>query len=89
MRAVAARASRPVKDEPRCSRSRCPGGDLSLTLDMELMRTLERAFRGHPSGCGRVVVDVNDRQGARAVLQARLRPQRDQAAAQRASARAS
>jgi penicillin-binding protein 2 len=34
-----------------------PGRDLTLTLDMELMRTLEKAFRGHPSGAA-VVVDV-------------------------------
>jgi penicillin-binding protein 2 len=35
-----------------------PGRDLTLTLDLELMRTIERAFRGHPSGAV-VVVDVN------------------------------
>ena len=34
-----------------------PGRDLRLTLDMDLMRVLERAFRGHPSGAA-VVVDV-------------------------------
>jgi penicillin-binding protein 2 len=34
-----------------------PGRDVTLTLDMELMRIVERAFRGHPSG-GAVVVDV-------------------------------
>jgi len=34
-----------------------PGRDMSLTLDMDLMRIVERAFRGHPSG-GAVVVDV-------------------------------
>lgn len=34
-----------------------PGRDLTLTLDMELMRIIERAFRGHPSGAA-VVVDV-------------------------------
>jgi penicillin-binding protein 2 len=27
-----------------------PGRDLTLTLDMDLMRSVERAFRGHPSG---------------------------------------
>ena len=43
---------------------------------------LERAFRGHPSGAA-VVVDVRTRQGARAVLQARLRPERDERQAQR------
>ena len=35
-----------------------PGLDLRLTLDMDMMRSAERAFRGHPSG-GVVVVDVN------------------------------
>jgi penicillin-binding protein 2 len=35
-----------------------PGRDLSLTLDMELMRIVERAFRGRPSGAA-VVVDVH------------------------------
>jgi penicillin-binding protein 2 len=35
-----------------------PGRDMSLTLDMDLMRIVERAFRGHPSGAA-VVVDVN------------------------------
>jgi penicillin-binding protein 2 len=34
-----------------------PGRDLRLTLDMDLMRIVERAFRGHPSGAV-VVVDV-------------------------------
>ncbi len=34
-----------------------PGLDVTLTLDMELMRTIDRAFRGHPSGAA-VVVDV-------------------------------
>jgi penicillin-binding protein 2 len=34
-----------------------PGRDVTLTLDMELMRIVERAFRGHPSGAA-VVVDV-------------------------------
>jgi penicillin-binding protein 2 len=34
-----------------------PGRDLSLTLDMELMRIVERAFRGRPSGAA-VIVDV-------------------------------
>ncbi|MEM1415051.1 MAG: penicillin-binding protein 2 [Myxococcota bacterium] len=36
-----------------------PGHDLVLSLDMELMRTVDRAFGGHPSGAV-VVVDVND-----------------------------
>jgi penicillin-binding protein 2 len=35
-----------------------PGHDLVLTLDMELMTSIERAFAGHPSGSV-VVVDVN------------------------------
>lgn len=34
-----------------------PGRDLRLTLDMDLMRSVERAFRGHPSGAA-VVVDA-------------------------------
>jgi penicillin-binding protein 2 len=42
----------PMRREP------VPGLDLRLTLDMDIMRSAERAFRGHPSG-GVVVVDVN------------------------------
>ncbi|MET0286081.1 MAG: penicillin-binding protein 2 [Polyangiales bacterium] len=38
-----------------------PGRDLTLTLDMELMRSIEHAFRGHPSGSA-VVVDVHSGQ---------------------------
>jgi penicillin-binding protein 2 len=34
-----------------------PGRDLRLTLDMDMMRIVERAFRGHPSGAA-VLVDV-------------------------------
>ncbi|MEM9188727.1 MAG: penicillin-binding protein 2 [Myxococcota bacterium] len=34
-----------------------PGRDIQLTLDMELMRSIDRTFRGHPSGAA-VVVDV-------------------------------
>lgn len=34
-----------------------PGLDLRLSLDMDMMRSVERAFRGHPSGSA-VVVDV-------------------------------
>jgi len=34
-----------------------PGRDLRLTLDLGIMRSVERAFRGHPSGAA-VVVDV-------------------------------
>jgi len=34
-----------------------PGRNLKLTLDMDMMRSVERAFRGHPSGAA-VVVDV-------------------------------
>ena len=41
----------------RCWKSRCPAATCTLTLDMELMRMLERAFRGQPSGAA-VVVDV-------------------------------
>jgi penicillin-binding protein 2 len=32
-----------------------PGRDVTLTLDMELMRIIDRAFRGHPSGAAVVV----------------------------------
>lgn len=42
---------------PETRREPIPGRDLTLTLDMDLMRIVERAFRGHPSG-GAVVVDV-------------------------------
>lgn len=35
-----------------------PGMDVVLTLDMELMRTVARAFGGHPAGSA-VVVEVN------------------------------
>ncbi len=35
-----------------------PGRDIKLTLDMELMRTIERAFRSQPAGAA-VVVDVH------------------------------
>jgi penicillin-binding protein 2 len=35
-----------------------PGRDLRLTLDMDMMKVVERAFRGHPSGAA-VVVDVH------------------------------
>jgi penicillin-binding protein 2 len=34
-----------------------PGRDLRLTLNMDMMRSVERAFRGHPSGAA-VLVDV-------------------------------
>jgi penicillin-binding protein 2 len=34
-----------------------PGRNLKLSLDMDMMRAVERAFRGHPSGSA-VVVDV-------------------------------
>jgi penicillin-binding protein 2 len=50
--------------DPRLARSReehqppQPGMDLVLSIDMELMNTLKRAFAGHPSGAA-VVVDVN------------------------------
>jgi penicillin-binding protein 2 len=35
-----------------------PGLDLRMSLDMDMMRSAERAFRGHPSG-GLVVVDIH------------------------------
>jgi penicillin-binding protein 2 len=35
-----------------------PGHDITLALEMELMRSVERAFRGHPSGAA-VVLEVN------------------------------
>jgi penicillin-binding protein 2 len=38
-------------------RAPMPGRDLKLTLDMDMMRSVERAFRGHPSGAA-VVVDT-------------------------------
>lgn len=40
------------------SRDPVPGRDIVVTLDMELMRSAQRAFRGHPSGAA-VVVDVS------------------------------
>lgn len=46
MRALDARTER---EEP------VPGRDLTLTLDMDLMRSIERAFRGHPSGAAVVL----------------------------------
>jgi penicillin-binding protein 2 len=52
-----------VMDRTREDRAReerreaVPGRDITLTLDMELMRAVDRAFRGHPSGAA-VVVDV-------------------------------
>lgn len=48
---------KPKKDFRVMMEEPVPGRDLSLTLDMELVRILERAFRGHPSGAA-VVVDV-------------------------------
>lgn len=44
-------------DERPARREPVPGRDLSLTMDMELMRLIDRAFGGHPSGAA-VVVDV-------------------------------
>jgi penicillin-binding protein 2 len=41
----------PVRQEP------IPGRDLRLTIDVELMQSIERAMRGHPAGAV-VVVDV-------------------------------
>ncbi|MFW6050984.1 MAG: penicillin-binding protein 2 [Myxococcota bacterium] len=48
-------------DAPRSGemhRDPVPGRDLAVTLDMDLMRVVERAFRGHPSG-GVVVVETD------------------------------
>ncbi|MGB0679751.1 MAG: penicillin-binding protein 2 [Polyangiales bacterium] len=42
----------PMRREPR------PGRDLTLTLDMALTQSIERAFRGHPSGAA-VVVEIH------------------------------
>ncbi|GAB5544341.1 MAG: penicillin-binding protein 2 [Sandaracinaceae bacterium] len=44
-------------DDGPTRREPVPGRDLTLTLDMELMRIIDRAFGGHPSGAA-VVVDV-------------------------------
>jgi penicillin-binding protein 2 len=44
-------AQRSVREEPT------PGLDMRLTLDMDMMRAAERAFRGQPSG-GVAVVDI-------------------------------
>jgi len=49
---VAVDDGRPTRVDP------IPGRDMTLTIDMDLMRIAERAFRGHPSGAV-VVVDVN------------------------------
>ena len=40
---------------PERHRDPVPGRDLVLTLDMELMRAIDRAFRGKPSGAAAVV----------------------------------
>ena len=45
-------ASKGMRRDPR------PGNNLDLTLDMQLMRAIERSFQGHPSGAA-VVVEVN------------------------------
>ncbi len=45
------------RSEQETRRDAVPGRDLTLTLDMDLMRSIDRAFRGHPSGAA-VVVDV-------------------------------
>jgi penicillin-binding protein 2 len=52
MEGVAIDDGRPTLVEP------VPGRDMTLTLDMDMMRIVERAFRGHPSGAA-VVVDVH------------------------------
>lgn len=44
----------PIRPE---NREPVPGRDIVVALDMELMRSAQRAFRGHPSGAV-VVVDV-------------------------------
>jgi penicillin-binding protein 2 len=49
---------KPEHDPEKMLEEPVPGRDLTLTLDMELMRMLERAFRGQPSGAA-VVVDVH------------------------------
>lgn len=49
--AVGSSDDRPTRREP------VPGRDLELTLDMDLMRIIHRAFSGRPSGAA-VVVDV-------------------------------
>lgn len=48
----------PGSDQALDSREPVPGRDLRLTLDMDLMRIVERAFRGHPTGAA-VVVEVS------------------------------
>ncbi len=49
----------PLGEEMRqMHRDPVPGRDLTLTLDMDMMRSVQRAFRGHPSGAV-VVVDVH------------------------------
>jgi penicillin-binding protein 2 len=48
---------KPEHDAQKMLEEPVPGRDLTLTLDMELMRMLERSFRGQPSGSA-VVVDV-------------------------------
>lgn len=50
-------AVRMAGDERPARREPVPGRDLTLTMDMELMRLVDRAFGGHPSGAA-VVVDV-------------------------------
>jgi penicillin-binding protein 2 len=45
-------------EDAETRREPVPGRDLRLTLDMDMMKVAERAFRGHPSGAV-VVVDVH------------------------------
>lgn len=52
MEGVAIDDGRPTLVDP------VPGRDMTLTVDMDLMRIAERAFRGYPSGAA-VIVDVN------------------------------
>ena len=46
-----------LKRQQPMHREPTPGRDLTLTLDMDLMRIVEKAFRGQPSGAA-VLVDV-------------------------------
>jgi penicillin-binding protein 2 len=46
-----------TEEQAPVRREAMPGRDLTLTIDMELMRIVDRAFSGHPSGAV-VVVDV-------------------------------
>lgn len=57
---VDARGRRRAAQAPRERRREpVPGRNLQLTIDMDLMRIIERAFRGYPSGSA-AVVDVEN-----------------------------